>query len=156
DAEQRVALETQLEDVRRGVGRAPRPDERMVIASKVLRPKKLFAEAVKFYAEAFQAAGLPSETAQDCVLEAASSAVLAGSAEGGDAAAGSSERRGLRDQARIWLSSALAASEEELAEGGAQADRAVERVRAWTKDRGLGRVRPPLDPGLLASDESEA
>src|SRR5262249_54705797 len=125
--------------------------------TKVCRPKKLFAEATKLYAKAFAAdPAFLSETAQDWVLEAASSALLAGIGEGADAPAGGAERRALREKAHAWLASTLASAEEEGSADEPAAGPAIARIRDWMKDRTLARTRGSQSLPQLSPEEAAA
>jgi hypothetical protein len=155
DARERADVEKLLDPVRRG-GTATAA-ERLAIALKICRPRKLFAEAARLCAQAFEAdPSFLDEREQDWVLEAASSAVAAGLGAGEDAPADADSRRALREQARAWLERQLLAAEKEVSDADLSAGDAAARVRAWTKDRGLARVRTPADVEKLPADEAKA
>jgi tetratricopeptide (TPR) repeat protein len=157
DAERLVALERRLVEARKGEGDPLAPEHRTMLAWAVCRPKKLFAEAARLYANAFHDDPvLLSQRPPDHALCAAIMSVSAGLGQGQDAPADAAERARLRNQARSWLEDEAAAMTELLRRDPSAAEPIRLRVKAWIAEPALGAVRSPKEGGALTAGEVAA
>jgi tetratricopeptide (TPR) repeat protein len=155
-ASELVALEKRLDAVRRGVD-APNAADCTRLAYEVCRRKRLFAEAARLYAKAFELdASFMSQRTPDYVLEAATSAVQAGLGEAADPPQGASERKDLLARARGWFVERLESSEELVQAQPALAASVAATLEEWRKAPGLSAVRPPSATETLPADDAAA
>jgi tetratricopeptide (TPR) repeat protein len=144
EAQQLVALDSEVSGVLQGKARPAAAGEQLALAHFCQKHKKLYAAAARFYADAFAAdPKLADGLHQPHRYNAACAATLAGCAQGEDAAKlDDGERARLRRQALAWLRADLAAYREFLDKNPEQARPGVQqRLRHWQQDADFAGVR---------------
>jgi serine/threonine protein kinase/Flp pilus assembly protein TadD len=142
-AEQLVVLDAKLPQILRGEAQPAGAAERLALA-QLCEPKKLYAAAVRFYAEVFTAQPkLADDLRSPHRYNAACAAALAGCGQGQDAAQlDDAERARLRQQALDWLRADLAAWGQLLKKEPAKTRAAVQQtLRHWQQDTDFAGVR---------------
>jgi serine/threonine protein kinase/Flp pilus assembly protein TadD len=143
EVEQLVALDTKLSKVLHGDARPANPGEWLALAWLCQQYKKRFADAVRFYAEAFAAEPKLAEDLQGKRYNAACAAALAGCGQGTDAAKLNDMKRAhLRKRALAWLRADLEAWGKLLKKEPDKARPIVlQQMRHWLADADLAGVR---------------
>jgi tetratricopeptide (TPR) repeat protein len=114
-----------------------------------------YADAVRFYKEAFAADPRVAAQFQQRNRSSAAAAAAAAAAGRGVNPPPEADRPGLRTQALAWISADLAAWRQALAAGGPRAAPAVHAaMRAWLAEPGFGPVRHPLSLAALPPAEA--
>jgi serine/threonine-protein kinase len=156
EAERMLALDAKLPDVLAGKVKPAGAAECLELGKLCQGPKKLYAVAARFFADAF---AIEPKCAADLRAahryNAACSAALAAAGQGEDATdLADKERARLRKQALAWLRADLDAWAK-LVDGGKAADRqaAQGQMRHWQGDADLSGVRHPWSLLRLPGDE---
>jgi hypothetical protein len=157
-AERLAAVEGNLPALLKGAYKPKTNDERLALAL-LCKFKRLHRTAAGMYADAFAAdPRLADDLKAACRYYAASSAALAGTGQGEDAAGlDDQEKVRLRQQSLDWLRADLTLYTRQL-ESGKPADRAeVQRkLKYWEKDRDLAGIRGEDALANLPAEERAA
>jgi tetratricopeptide (TPR) repeat protein len=156
EAETRLRMENRLAEVRSGAGEPANAEEKLGLARLVCAPKRLFAEAARLYAEAFEIdPSFKSQRDPLYLLEAARCATVAGLGKGRDAPADAGERARLRGCARAWLEEDVAGVEGLVEQNPDRRAAAAAMIKPWTLEGALAPVRPPVDPDSMTEAEAD-
>jgi tetratricopeptide (TPR) repeat protein len=157
--EQFITLDAKLPAILEGKAKPADEAERLALAQLCQAPKKRYAAAARFYAEAFAAKpDLTQSPATAYRYNAACAAALAGCGRGEDAAGlGENERARLRRQALSWLKADLALWARLAGSADPKARQAVQQqMRHWRTDADLAGLRDKDALGGLPEGERAA